>query len=98
LLSQWSIVLFLFFFQAEDVIRDFHVTGVQTCALPILVLRRRLHHLVNPDADDLFALTGDGQRRVRHLVDVATDVDPARQNADSRSEESRAGKERRYTE
>src|SRR5690606_39327972 len=24
-----------FFFQAEDGIRDFHVTGVQTCALPI---------------------------------------------------------------
>src|SRR5690606_40267211 len=27
---------FTFFFQAEDGIRDFHVTGVQTCALPIL--------------------------------------------------------------
>src|SRR6266511_2896785 len=27
--------LFIFFFQAEDGIRDFHVTGVQTCALPI---------------------------------------------------------------
>src|SRR5207302_4717924 len=26
---------FSFFFQAEDGIRDFHVTGVQTCALPI---------------------------------------------------------------
>src|SRR5690606_39313989 len=26
------------FFQAEDGIRDFHVTGVQTCALPILYL------------------------------------------------------------
>src|SRR5690606_39944993 len=26
---------YLFFFQAEDGIRDFHVTGVQTCALPI---------------------------------------------------------------
>src|SRR5690606_40711988 len=26
-----------FFFQAEDGIRDFHVTGVQTCALPICV-------------------------------------------------------------
>src|SRR6266511_838564 len=26
----------LFFFQAEDGIRCFHVTGVQTCALPIL--------------------------------------------------------------
>src|SRR5690606_41084150 len=25
-----------FFFKAEDGIRDFHVTGVQTCALPIL--------------------------------------------------------------
>src|SRR5207253_8148154 len=27
----------LFFFQAEDGIRDGHVTGVQTCALPILL-------------------------------------------------------------
>src|SRR5690606_40949862 len=27
-----------FFFQAEDGIRDFHVTGVQTCALPIFVI------------------------------------------------------------
>src|SRR6266511_2088259 len=30
-----------FFFQAEDGIRDFHVTGVQTCALPICRGRRR---------------------------------------------------------
>src|SRR5690606_39526213 len=29
------IVLCVVFFQAEDGIRDFHVTGVQTCALPI---------------------------------------------------------------
>src|SRR5260370_16320946 len=28
--------LFFFFFQAEDGIRDSSVTGVQTCALPIL--------------------------------------------------------------
>src|SRR5690625_7975904 len=27
-----------FFFQAEDGIRDGHVTGVQTCALPILAV------------------------------------------------------------
>src|SRR5690606_39762709 len=26
------------FFQAEDGIRDFHVTGVQTCALPISII------------------------------------------------------------
>src|SRR5256885_11292144 len=28
-------VSFFFFFQAEDGIRDYKVTGVQTCALPI---------------------------------------------------------------
>ena len=27
--------LYFFFFQAEDGIRDYKVTGVQTCALPI---------------------------------------------------------------
>src|SRR5690606_3777526 len=30
-----ALALLAFFFQAEDGIRDFHVTGVQTCALPI---------------------------------------------------------------
>src|SRR5256885_3245130 len=30
-----SFILTLFFFQAEDGIRDYKVTGVQTCALPI---------------------------------------------------------------
>src|SRR5690554_6963416 len=30
--------IFFFFFQAEDGIRDADVTGVQTCALPILKL------------------------------------------------------------
>src|SRR5260221_8666520 len=30
--------IFFFFFQAEDGIRDHCVTGVQTCALPILLL------------------------------------------------------------
>src|SRR5690606_39805401 len=34
--------VFIFFFQAEDGIRDFHVTGVQTCALPIWSARLRL--------------------------------------------------------
>src|SRR5205807_3112158 len=30
-----SCIVFFFFFQAEDGIRDYKVTGVQTCALPI---------------------------------------------------------------
>src|SRR5690606_1234322 len=34
-----------FFFQAEDGIRDFHVTGVQTCALPIF------HPVATPQAE-----------------------------------------------
>src|SRR5256885_5352214 len=39
--------MFFFFFQAEDGIRDYKVTGVQTCALPIWVESRsggRLRH------------------------------------------------------
>src|SRR5436305_8731195 len=31
------VLFFFFFFQAEDGIRDADVTGVQTCALPILL-------------------------------------------------------------
>src|SRR5205807_7328853 len=31
---------FFFFFQAEDGIRDYKVTGVQTCALPISISQR----------------------------------------------------------
>src|SRR5256885_5705542 len=30
-----EVLYFFFFFQAEDGIRDYKVTGVQTCALPI---------------------------------------------------------------
>ena len=35
--GDWMVVCFcfFFFFQAEDGIRDWSVTGVQTCALPI---------------------------------------------------------------
>src|SRR5438093_10708385 len=33
--------VFFFFFQAEDGIRDWSVTGVQTCALPISIQLRR---------------------------------------------------------
>src|SRR5690606_40136080 len=44
---------FYFFFQAEDGIRDFHVTGVQTCALPIYVLNiyngKNQSKVVNPN-------------------------------------------------
>src|SRR5699024_11462224 len=35
-------VYLIFFFQAEDGIRDRNVTGVQTCALPISSIRKRV--------------------------------------------------------
>src|SRR5687768_17797221 len=34
----WVVLVVFFFFQAEDGIRDVAVTGVQTCALPILIV------------------------------------------------------------
>ena len=34
--------LSFFFFQAEDGIRDYKVTGVQTCALPISLPQREM--------------------------------------------------------
>src|ERR1039457_4667284 len=40
-LSVYCCFFYFFFFQAEDGIRDYKVTGVQTCALPIWRVRRR---------------------------------------------------------
>ena len=37
-----GLCFFFFFFQAEDGIRDIGVTGVQTCALPILYTNQNL--------------------------------------------------------
>src|SRR6201993_4220529 len=52
----WSFDLFFFFFQAEDGIRDYKVTGVQTCALPI-------YNPAGPDGDFgiKFNVAGGGQ-------------------------------------
>src|SRR5438093_1950252 len=44
LLPAWS----SFFFQAEDGIRDWSVTGVQTCALPICLVGARRYTLEHP--------------------------------------------------
>src|SRR5690625_5639649 len=38
--DDWIELRHCFFFQAEDGIRDGHVTGVQTCALPISLMNR----------------------------------------------------------
>jgi len=38
-MSLIAVLCYFFFFQAEDGIRDWSVTGVQTCALPIFLQR-----------------------------------------------------------
>src|SRR5215475_4236020 len=62
---------FFFFFQAEDGIRDFHVTGVQTCALPISIATiaraceafDRTGDVTVLLADDVIAAAADAQER-----------------------------------
>src|SRR5690606_41002056 len=46
-----------FFFQAADGIRDFHVTGVQTCALPIYIKTK----LVKIVASTIYALINQSE-------------------------------------
>src|SRR5207253_3337147 len=55
-----------FFFQAEDGIRDGHVTGVQTCALPIFTLRPRVAFSGErlPARADILQLHRSEERRV----------------------------------
>src|SRR5690625_8007885 len=74
-------IVSFFFFQAEDGIRDGHVTGVQTCALPISLrrirnpTRRRLH---------LWLLAHRHDRRPVAILQAGIQC---------RSEERRVGKE-----
>src|SRR5256886_17097640 len=61
-----NIVFFFFFFQAEDGIRDLTVTGVQTCALPILPnLDRFFSNLFIPQD---ISLTLTAQVPILHLA------------------------------
>src|SRR5690625_6520057 len=53
-----SFCLFCFFFQAEDGIRDGHVTGVQTCALPIFL---SFYSVIAGWTLDYFSASANGQ-------------------------------------
>src|SRR5256885_10970070 len=65
-----SMVECIFFFQAEDGIRDYKVTGVQTCALPIFL--QGVHRGLNP-APALMLFAGVGSVQViRNLSSAHT--------------------------
>src|SRR5262249_59360244 len=88
-----SSLLFVFFFQAEDGIRDWSVTGVQTCALPISAVLVRIglrDHAGRGLLDRAAVLIGLGQGARGSLRDRAPVGALPRQ---LRSEERRVGKE-----
>src|SRR5690606_39671963 len=92
-----------FFFQGEDGIRAFHVTGVQTCALPILVIqnmneeaaeRKKAEDLVNGVLNS--SISGIiAFRSIRNDEGNITDFEIilANPSASRRSEERRGGAE-----
>src|SRR5256885_11730510 len=88
----------VFFFQAEDGIRDYKVTGVQTCALPIFAryvgrargsLHREIRHGFFEDTDS----GGQHYRRGGPAVGHLPQRDSAQRPRETRSEERRVGKE-----
>src|SRR5256885_6772054 len=84
-----------FFFQAEDGIRDYKVTGVQTCALPISAgCSKGIHAgLISCNCYAARGHSGPGRRkawsneRLRELPQIRESRN------ESRSEERRVGKE-----
>src|SRR5699024_12186272 len=79
----------LFFFQAEDGIRDRNVTGVQTCALPILndYIGEKCQY------GDKISVLNEYER----VFFVTQQLEMEVNNGGFRSEERRVGKESRST-
>src|SRR5256885_8827315 len=95
-LQHTLLLLFFFFFQAEDGIRDYKVTGVQTCALPIYIkdnsVLKMIEHSLYEGALYKYRNPADGSGDVdsmlEHLIafwNLVRDI--------FRSEERRVGKE-----
>src|SRR5439155_14159762 len=84
-----------FFFQAEDGIRDGHVTGVQTCALPISGATAAAERDRNRHSSG--CLSTDGSRSPARWAWLCVDRRRGRQLRSHyrrwRSEERRVGKE-----
>src|SRR5256885_5192650 len=98
-------VHFFFFFQAEDGIRDYKVTGVQTCALPISEWRAKhvdyftnwcesaAKQLASPEQVRWLRRLEEEQANIRLALDWSISEMPASAVRLVRSEERRVGKE-----
>src|SRR5207253_5624690 len=93
---------------AEDGIRDGHVTGVQTCALPIFGGGHNLFNgsiITTPDLQTVCGGVNTGHPQIHNIVDVRNTIMQGRTGTDmpswsvrfagglDRSEERRVGKE-----
>src|SRR2546426_6431469 len=89
--------MYVFFFQAEDGIRDYKVTGVQTCALPIWTSATRRTNQMTRAATKSATNVAPGDRAGDDSVLSGTArrrrPGSARLPSRPRSEERRVGKE-----
>src|SRR5690606_39698907 len=95
------------FFQAEDGIRDFHVTGVQTCALPIStfevpsegtgILRIKAQEGETLEIGEVICEIEESDGKSTPSANTAPKKDTAKEESktEERSEERRVGKESR---
>src|SRR5215467_66999 len=100
-------VFFFFFFQAEDGIRDYKVTGVQTCALPISAILRAIEDAGEHDqAGYRLEMKGERQQHrdggdrpdARQHADQGTDQRPNKREAEIGGRERDAEAEREIVE
>src|SRR5688500_20374497 len=84
--------MLVFFFQAEDGIRDYKVTGVQTCALPISTVPPQIRRCREQrDRGRLAYEEGHRKPHRRPSPPLARETHDC--GGDERSEERRVGKE-----
>src|SRR5256885_12262159 len=86
---------FFFFFQAEDGIRDYKVTGVQTCALPISKNKANMRRNISsmPGINEVAVVCSIILLLIRCLQVVIIDALHTDKHLRTRSEERRVGKE-----
>src|SRR5690606_40705759 len=93
---------YFFFFQAEDGIRDFHVTGVQTCALPIFQIKDDLFDYGDIDVGKPLGIDIKERKMTLPLIHALSRsnwstkrkiIGIIKNESHNRSEERRVGKE-----